>query len=206
MKKTILLILLLLGILFIPIMDSNKNPRFFRYDLKFLSYHDTIKHPEIIKWEYIKTRLFKSGTAFAPKFIGPILLNLEGASPAHKAAVDEVIIELKELLPEKTISYYKEHTGYDHKYVLEKVADSSSYNDLFLLYTKSIKLYFKTNNSFDEYIRPTGRISEFNISVLKDSTVIKRNDAPTMVNENINGAIIHFNFSKNTKYQNKKNI
>ncbi len=204
MKKTILLILLLLGILFAPIIDSNENPRFFRYDLKFLSYHDTIKYPEVIKWEYIKTRLFKSGTALAPKFIGPILLNLEGASPAHKAAVDEVIIELKELLPEKTISYYKEHTGYDHKYVLEKVADSSSYNDLFLLYTKSIKLYFKTNNSFDEYIRPTGRISEFNISVLKDSTVIKRNDAPTMVNENINGAIIHFNFSKSTKYQKQK--
>jgi sensor histidine kinase YesM len=205
MKKLLLLIVLLIGILALPHLDGTKNYGYFLFNYRFIDHSDTLKNPEVVKWEYLKTRLFMHGSSVVAKFKGPILITLEDASPTYKQAVAESLEEIRNIIPNKTIDFYESYTGYDAQTVIERVADSSKYNNMFNLYTRSIQLSFKEEPEvFGGYIRPTGSLVDLNTSILKDSTVIKRTETPITPTDEIKGAIVYFNFSDSITYTETK--
>ncbi|MFY0631797.1 MAG: histidine kinase [Flavobacteriaceae bacterium] len=206
MKKVILLVIVLLGILIIPLVGTSYKDIFFMPTQKYLVKGDTAKVIEISKWEYVKTRLFPIGGDITPKFKGPILISLENASEKQRSLVKESIKEIQDLIPNKTISLYKDHTGYDHQFVIDSAANTTSNNKLFYLYTESISISFGDKPSSNtDYIEPSrGSYPKLNISVLSDSTVIKRNSTSFSPNEEIKGAILCFNFSKQSSYEKQK--
>lgn len=203
MKRIILLLLILIGISIIPFQGTTFKQLHLKYNLS----DEILKNPEIQKWEYIKTRLFEEGKSTVAKFRGPILINLEDASPQHKKIVDEVLKEIRELIPNKTIAYYKDYTGHEYKDVIESAKNetpSPENNALFLLYTRSIKLCFKSiPDRSTEYIPIIG-VDPYLTTKLKDSSVIKRSKKPSRLSNDIEGSIMYFGFSENTTYQNQK--
>jgi sensor histidine kinase YesM len=206
MKKTILLAIILLGILIIPLTGTSYRDIFITPTLSSLNHNNTSKVEESEKWEYVKNRLFPIGGSVAPKFNGPILISLENATEKQRFLVKEAIKEIKEFIPNKTISLYKDYTGYEYQHIIDSVADNTSYNDLFYLYTQSISITFgEKPSSNTDYIEPSkGIYPKLNTSILSDSTVIKRNHTSINLNEEIKGAILCFNFSEHTTYQRQK--
>ncbi len=206
MKKFILLLVILIGLLVIPITGTSFKDIFFRPKLQSLTHNNISKIEDSKKWEYVKTRLFPSGGNVVPKFKGPILISLENASEKQKLLVKESIKEINGLLTNKTISLYEDYTGYSPQHIIDSVANSTSYNDLFYLYTKSISISFgeKPSPNTDYIELSRGSYPKFNTSVLSDSTVIKRNHTSAIINEEIKGTIICFNFSKRTNPKKQK--
>ena len=209
MKKIILLLIILVGIIVVPISTSNFRGLLYGPILKSIT-DDNLSESEIDKgkkWEYIKARLFPLGGNIVSKFKGPILISLENPSKAQEVLVSESINEINELLHNKTISLYKDYTGYDHQYIISSVADSSSNNELFYLYTRSISISFGEKPSPNtDYIEPSRYVyPKLTTSVLSDSTVIKRSSSTIRLREEIKGGIICFNFSErsNSKQQKK---
>lgn len=63
-------------------------------------------------WEYVKDRLFDGETEKVYKREGPILISLRYASKQDSLIVNEIIRELRIVIPNKTIDYFKNFTGY----------------------------------------------------------------------------------------------
>jgi len=104
MKKLIALILILVITSFIVV--SNRP----------LSYKDIIElreslDPKDSKWEYVKDRLFDGETENVYKIEGPILISLKNASQQDSIIVKEIIQELRIIIPNKNIDFYKNFTG-----------------------------------------------------------------------------------------------
>ncbi|NMH88547.1 sensor histidine kinase [Flavivirga algicola] len=105
MKKIILLTLILLCIPVIVLRDS--------YNKK----NNYSNLPKDEKWEYVKERilpknkLFFNGELRIHKFSGPILYKLYNATSEDSLALENLIEELKPLLPNKEINYFKRYTG-----------------------------------------------------------------------------------------------
>lgn len=205
MKRIILLLLILIGISIIPFQGPSKYKTFRSLHFKYNLSDEILKNPEIQKWEYIKTRLFEEGKSTVAKFNGPILINLEDASPQHKNIVDEILKEIKELIPNKTIAYFKDYTGFEYKDVIKNAETLSPENNaLFLLYTKSIKLCFKNEPDISNEYIPIPSVNSFITSTLKNGSIIKRSKKTTRLINDIEGSIMYFNFSESTTYQNQK--
>ena len=124
MKKFILLLLTLIGILIIPLTGISYKDIFFKSTL------NSLPDDNISKWEYVKTHLFPNGGKIVPKFEGPILISLENASGDQKTLVKEVIKEIKELIPNKTISLYEEFTKFSPQSIIDSVANTTSNNTI----------------------------------------------------------------------------
>ena len=120
--------------------------------------------------------------------------------------VKEAIKEIKELIPNKTISLYKDYTGFTSQEVIDSVSNSSVLNDLFDLYINSISVTFGDKPSPNtDYIEPRGGFPRLTTSILSDSTVIKRNNTSSInIYKEIKGAILAFNFSERTNSQEQK--
>lgn len=117
MKKLIALILILVITSFIVVSkDSqskgilfalNENHRFI--DAIYVEKPD--KNAEKYKWQYIKERLFDGATENVYHIKGPILIALQGASQQDSIVVNEIIQELRTIIPSKTINYFETFTG-----------------------------------------------------------------------------------------------
>ncbi|GAA4290197.1 sensor histidine kinase [Aestuariibaculum suncheonense] len=108
MKKLIVLLVIMIAIPLIIVEDSYKN-----YEYWYNNYPDL---PKDDKWEFFKQRVF--GTwgktpMHVNKYEGPILYELYGASKQDSLAFNEMIGELKELIPNKYIGGFKVYTGFD---------------------------------------------------------------------------------------------
>lgn len=64
-------------------------------------------------WEYVKNRLFNGKSEFVFRINGPILIVLDNATKQDSIAVEKTISELKKILPNKTIEYFKNYTKVD---------------------------------------------------------------------------------------------
>ena len=202
-----LLLIVLIGILIVPLAGTSYRNIFYSLpNLQSLVRNDTSKISESKKWEYIKARLFPLGGNIVPKFKGPILISLENASEEQRVLVKEIIGEIQELIPNKSINLFKDHTGFTSQEVIDSVSNSSVLNDLFDLYINSISITFGEKRSPNtDYIEPRGGFPRFNTSILSDSTVIKRNNTSSInIKKEIEGAILAFNFSKRTNVQQQK--
>ncbi|MFL9830236.1 histidine kinase [Flavobacterium sp. ST-87] len=62
-------------------------------------------------WEYVKDRLFDGETEKVYKREGPILISLKYASKQDSLIVNEIIRELRTVIPNKTVDYFDNFTG-----------------------------------------------------------------------------------------------
>ena len=137
MKKLIALILILVITSVVVSKDStplnmemafnkNGNPN----DIVYKKAPDI--NSEKYKWEYIKDRLFDGETENVYKIKGPILISLQDASPQDSIIIKEIIQELRTIIPNKTIDYFKSFVGKPIEFVV-----NNNYNTLF----KGIPVY-----------------------------------------------------------------
>jgi sensor histidine kinase YesM len=138
MKKLIALILILVITSFIVVskddtplnmelsFNKNGNPN----DIVYVKPPDF--KSEKYKWEYIKERLFDGETENVYKIKGPILISLKDASPQDSIIINEIIQELRIIIPNKTIDYFTSFVGKPIESVLK-----NNYNTLF----KGIPVY-----------------------------------------------------------------
>ncbi|MFD1161222.1 sensor histidine kinase [Hwangdonia seohaensis] len=88
---------------------------------------ENYKNPKDDNWEYIKYRLFDGKTESVYKINplmddGPILLELNRATKLDSIAVQEIMEDLRALLPLKTIEYLDDYAG-------EKISNTSKYKN-----------------------------------------------------------------------------
>lgn len=105
MKKLIALILILLITSFIVVSKD---------DMSLNQKIETEKRKNLKNknWEYVKDRLFDGETEKVYKREEPILISLRYASKEDSLIVNEIIRELRTVIPNKTIDYFKNFTGF----------------------------------------------------------------------------------------------
>ncbi|MGQ7946067.1 sensor histidine kinase [Flavobacterium sp. WC2509] len=121
MKKLIVLILILVITSFVVVSKDNMS-----LDQKIETEKSKNPNPKNKNWEYVKDRLFDEKMEKVFKREGPILFSLDNASKQDSLVVNEIIKELRTVIPNKTIDYFKNfagvsleiagHNGYDKKY------------------------------------------------------------------------------------------
>ncbi|MCL5130374.1 sensor histidine kinase [Algibacter sp. L4_22] len=102
MKRLILLALILISIPVIVISGSSRSQN--------LS-NNYLDLPKDDKWEYVKERLFEGETQNFHSHSGPILIELVNSRSPDSTALESVFDELREVLPDKEIDYFRNYTG-----------------------------------------------------------------------------------------------
>ncbi|MEL0652459.1 histidine kinase [Algibacter sp. TI.3.09] len=102
MKRLILLALILISIPVIVISGSSKSANRLNY------YPDL---PKDDKWEYVKERLFDGEIENFHSHSGPILIELVNPRSPDSTALESVFDELRGVLPDKDIDYFRNYTG-----------------------------------------------------------------------------------------------
>lgn len=106
MKKLIALILILVITSFI-VVSKESTP----LNIKIATEKRNNTNPKNKKWEYVKNRLFDGETEKVLKREGPILIELKYASKQDSLIVNEIIQELRTVIPNQTIDYFNNYTG-----------------------------------------------------------------------------------------------
>lgn len=106
MKKLIALILILVITSFV-VVSKDSEP----LEIKFAKENSNNPNPKNKNWEYVKDRLFDGETEKVLKREGPILFSLNNASQQDSLIVNEIIQELRTVIPNKTIDYFENFTG-----------------------------------------------------------------------------------------------
>lgn len=108
MKKTILILLLLIPLIF-RMVNSSEDALILQVEENGYS-----KKEKNIHWEYVKDKLFEGkinrNHNVAKKISGPILFTLENATKQDSLAVSVIIEELKKVIPHKAVKYFSRFT------------------------------------------------------------------------------------------------
>ncbi|MEN9907725.1 MAG: hypothetical protein RLZZ540_866 [Bacteroidota bacterium] len=118
MKKLIALILILVISSFVVVSNEEKP-----LNIKIAIENSKNPNPKNKNWEYVKDRLFDGETEKVYKREGPILISLKYASKQDSLIVNEIIRELRTVIPNKTVAYFNNFTG-----VPFEIALSNGYN------------------------------------------------------------------------------
>jgi len=206
MKKSVisivLLIVILVAIPVIILLDS-KPETIKQPDGTYISYQ--VKDP---KWEYVKERLFSgNGEAeFAFKINQynkntPILISPQFATKQDSLALNEIISELREIIPNKTIDYFKNFSGitYSDFHGLDPNDNYKMINGIshFRLYHSTIHLGFKKGNNtslFDDIIE----------TVLPNENYIERTNPPRHEKYGKFNSKVWFQFKENLPFNKRK--
>jgi len=147
MKKIILIILLITPFL-LKITNPSRESL-----LEKVEENGYAKQEKDINWEYIKDKLFEgklNRTNETPKkFTGPILFTLNSATKKDSLAVNEVLEDLKNILPHKTIQFFSSFTNSEFSiYTKNQIARNTktkgySYRDII---SSTIKINFETDD------------------------------------------------------------
>lgn len=108
MKKLIVLILILVITSFIVVTNDLST-------LENVVQTNVQTNPKNKNWEYVKDRLFDGQTQNVYKKEGPILILLEKGSKLDSLIVNEIIKELRTVIPNMTIDYFNNFTGVSYK-------------------------------------------------------------------------------------------
>lgn len=106
MKKLIALILILVITNFVVVSNDDQP-----LSMKIAIENSNNPNPKNEKWEYVKDRLFDGETEKVYKHEGPILISLNRASKQDSLIVNEIIKELRTVIPNKTIAYFDDFIG-----------------------------------------------------------------------------------------------
>lgn len=124
MKKLIALILILVVTSFILVSKDDQTLSMKIVNEKSGNINDVIylKKPDFnsekYKWEYLKDRLFDGETENVYKIKGPILISLKNASRQDSIIINEIMQELRVIIPNKTIDYFENFIGKPYEVVL----------------------------------------------------------------------------------------
>lgn len=102
MKKLILFVFILAIIPIVLISISSESRRIVS---------DNPDLPKDDKWEYVKERLFEGETENFHSHSGPILIELVNSRSPDSIALESVFDELRGVLPDKDIDYFRNYTG-----------------------------------------------------------------------------------------------
>ncbi len=105
MKKLIALILILVITSFIVVSKKDTS-----LEMEIATEKSQNPNPKNEKWEYIKDRLFDGETENVYRMEGPILFILNKATKQDSLVVQQIMKELRAILPNKTIDYYEDYT------------------------------------------------------------------------------------------------
>lgn len=106
MKKLIALILILVITSFVVVSEGDTS---LDQNIQIEKRNNT--NPKNKNWEYVKDRLFDGETQKVLKREGPILISLKYASKQDSLIVNEIIQELRTVIPNQTIDYFDNFTG-----------------------------------------------------------------------------------------------
>jgi two-component system, LytTR family, sensor kinase len=106
MKKLVALILILVISSFVVVSEDDMS-----LDQKIQKEKRNNTNPKNKNWEYVKDRLFDGETDKVLKREGPILIALKYASKQDSLIVNEIIQELRTVIPNRTIDYFDNFTG-----------------------------------------------------------------------------------------------
>lgn len=106
MKKLIALILILVITSFVVVSEGDKS---LDQNIQIEKRNNT--NPKNKNWEYVKDRLFDGETEKVLKREGPILISLKYATNQDSLIVNEIIQELRTVIPNQTIDYFDNFTG-----------------------------------------------------------------------------------------------
>lgn len=114
MKKDVLKIVLLVLVLIVTnIVVTSTDSKYKLIKIKDRTYRSN--HITDLNWEYIKDRLFsgKGEAEFVYKLNknAPILIDLQDATHNDSLAIDTIIKELRTIIPNKKIEYFKNFAG-----------------------------------------------------------------------------------------------
>ena len=208
MKKIILLLFIVVIIPVIIVEDTDKD-----YEYYNNSYPDL---PKDAGWEYVKNRIaithFKgTDKKYDFKYSGPILFNLVNATDKDSMAFNQVLGNLKDVLPNKKIEHFKNFTGYD--FILKSldqlkkgVSDSIKGYYTRDLVNMTIHLNFEENNDTlissnqSKFVNPEERDLIFYFGYT-------RNDSPKLVG--LHGYFrphVLFSFNKRASIEEREKI
>jgi len=164
MKKIILLLLIFISVPFIITSKQGTYP----IDTQIAFEND--KNTRNSEWEYIKNRLFNGESEYVFKIQGPILIALGNATKKDSLAMEKTMSELKKILPNKTIDYFKNYMKVD---LLTDMSNKQGYSNGRIEKIKRIKLYSSVIHFVFNETPPFFR-KLYNSSILDDGTTITR--------------------------------
>ncbi|MEP5339916.1 MAG: histidine kinase [Algibacter sp.] len=176
MKKIILLIAIVIAIPITIIEDVSNDYEYYNNEYPDL--------PKDEKWEYVKNRIaithFKGiDNQYDFKYSGPVLFNLVNATKKDSLAFNQVLEKLKEVLPNKEITHFKNFTDYDFDIQKlqpweEGVLDSIKGYYIRDIVNKTIQFKFEKNkdtlaiDNKSEFVTPNERDLSFNFGYTKN--------------------------------------
>ncbi len=113
MKNTVALVLILVSTSFFIVSIDNT-------PLSFEKGRNNLRDSKNENWEYVKDKLFDGKTSEIFKIKGPILIKLRNATQKDSLLVKESMQEIREILPNKEIDFYKNFTG-KSKYEIQQM-------------------------------------------------------------------------------------
>ncbi len=193
MKKIILLALIVLCIPIIIIDDTYKDYGYYNDNYPDL--------PKDENWEYVKERVFNGYNEKVYKYNGPILYKLYNATAKDSLVVNSILEELRVLLPNKEIDYFKNYADLVFDDSLQSKERNINRYKLSDLKKVTIKLYFEENNEVDNL---------FHFNEIPNSFKIYNKEWTFYSAKKISGFVqpdLHYVFNgKSTLKQRKKEI
>ncbi|REH01855.1 sensor histidine kinase [Flavobacterium aquicola] len=160
------------------------------------------KHITQVNWEYIKNRLFSGNgeEEFVYKLNpyiknAPILVNLQDATHNDSVAVATIIKELRTIIPNRKIEYYKNFTGKDYNDFYSSNDDETLIKGFSIgeLRYSTIRLNFRT--AIEDYIS-----NDIIKTILPDGSSIERTNPPRKNNKIDFTSQVWFNLKENLPY------
>jgi two-component system, LytTR family, sensor kinase len=211
MKKLIALILILVITSFVVVSKNDTS-------LNINIANDKSKNPNQYNknWEYVKDRLFDGETEKVYKREGPILISLKYASKQDSLIVNEIIRELRTVIPNKTVDYFNNFTGVSFEIALSN-GYNKKYKDISLwdLSRSTTELGFYKSSGVDNrlesekriwYLMPPKVDSERNIDYRLPNEIgtITRGIFDSKSENNYSPISISFDINKEITYNERK--
>jgi len=153
-------------------------------------------------WEYVKDRLFDGQTENVYKLKGPILIDLEGASKQDSLIVNQMMKELRIVIPNKTIDYFNNFTG-----IPFENGSSSDFNksykgiSLHDLKKSTISMLFERDPNLDINIESQ---RDINYRLRNEIGNISRTRSVNYLSNNLASYTIFFDINKVISYSERK--
>lgn len=208
MKKLIVLILILVITSFVVVSKDGVSLNQ-KMDSRLSTGKRENTNPKNKNWEYVKDRLFDGQTENVYRVEGPILLILNKATKQDSLAVQQIMKELRAILPNKTIDYFEDYTRVFYQNLNNSDKDTDS-NDA-AKKNKGIHRYEQKYNSIKINFVDKIPLLPMNLSSrigddneIERSVFVKRSNENRLFFKIFTENAIFFSFNKSISYERKK--
>ena len=208
MKKLIALILILVITSFV-VVSKDGVPLNQKMDSRVLSGKNEDINSKNKNWEYVKDRLFDGETENVYRMEGSILFILNKATKYDSLVVQQIMKELRTILPNTTVAYYEDYTRVFYQNLNNSDKDTDS-ND-FAKKNKGIYRYEQKYNSIKINFVDRIPLLPMNLSSrigddneIERSVFVKRSNDNRLFFKIFTENAIFFRFNKSISYERKK--